>query len=91
MPAALKRVEGRLDATTRHEAERFQRDIAFLLNSKPELVAKYADEWVAVRDQEVVAHAKELPSLLADLDELGIPRAHTLIDFLTTKDEVLIL
>ncbi len=50
-----------------------------------ELLQTYPDEWVAIHDGEVSAHAGELVELLAEVDALGVPRSDTLFEVLETN------
>ena len=93
MPALLERVSSRRPtAKVRREAdERMQRDLEFLSASRDQLVTKYDEEWVAVFNETVVAHAHEIEELVAQLDEQNISSGQVIVDYLSKEQRALIL
>jgi hypothetical protein len=93
VPALLDRVSSRKPAgkARKEEYERLQRDLVFLSESRERLIKKYAEEWVAVFDQAIVAHADEVDDLVRQLEEEGISPHQVIVDFLTKEQRALIL
>lgn len=92
MPALLKRVSSRKPAAKEREAyERLQKDLEFLSSSRERLIKKYAEQWVAIFDLAVVAHADKIEELLKQLHDRGIPPDQVIVDFLTKEERALIL
>jgi hypothetical protein len=52
---------------------------------------QYPERWVAIYDEQVVAAAPELAPLLKMLERQGIPRGRTFVEYLTAKDDLLIV
>ena len=76
---------------TPETVERYREDALYFAQQHPALLEQYPDAWVAVFDRQVVASAKELDNLLAELDRKGIPRGQVFIEYLSTKDDLYIL
>lgn len=71
--------------------DQFTKDSAFLESIREELQNKYPDCWVAVYDKQVVAAGTSLKEVIAQLDEVGVPKSRTVIDFLRSEPISLIL
>lgn len=69
----------------------FQEDIQYLHSLKQELLRKYLDQWVAVHDKSLVAHAKRFWDLRRQLSQKGIPQNETVIDFVSSKRRIMLL
>ncbi|MBM3925450.1 MAG: hypothetical protein FJ320_05595 [SAR202 cluster bacterium] len=67
--AAIKglRDEGELDRWR----EAHQKNIEFIDSHWDELLKKYPEQWVAVKDQKVIAHNKDLMKLASKLHKMG--------------------
>jgi len=93
VPALLDRVSSRKPAAkARREAhDRMQRDLEFLSTSRDQLVAKYDEQWVAIFNEAVVAHAHEVEQLVAQLRDQGISPDQLIVDYLTKEQRTLIL
>lgn len=63
----------------------FKKSCDFYRTHYGELLQTYPDEWVAIHDGAVSAHAGELDQLLALVDTLGVPRSDTLFEILETN------
>jgi hypothetical protein len=79
--------------TTRiqEELDRFTADAEYFDAHRQALLARYPEQWVAVFGQEVVATAKDLKRLIAQLERKGIPPAQAYRAYLTDREEMLIL
>jgi hypothetical protein len=73
------------------ELERYRSDALYLEEHRRELLKQYPDRWLAVYDQHVVGASKDIKRLVAQLQRKGIPASHTVVRYLTDKDELLIL
>lgn len=62
-----------------------------LSERQKELVAEYPKEWVAVKDDEVVCHAKTLPELSTDCASKGVSINDVQIRFLDTEKRIMVL
>lgn len=93
MPALLERVSSRKPTAKgqRKAHERMQRDLEYLSASRDQLVTKYDEQWVAILNEAVVAHAHEVEELVAQLDERGISPDQVTVDYLTKEQRALIL
>lgn len=93
VPALLERVRSRKPAAKGRRAahERMQRDLEYLSASRDRLVTKYDEQWVAIFNEALVAHAHEVEELLAQLDERGISPDQVIVDYLTKEQRTLIL
>ncbi len=91
--------EGTVDAKVREivgDLEQVKRELqAFSetaeLLSQPEIFEQYKGEWVALYDSRVCAHAATLDDILRLVDEQGLPRRNTLVDFIDDGTVNLIL
>lgn len=75
----------------RHELEEFAADTEYFEQHRQELLTRYLERWVAVYRKQVVGAAKTLPRLLAQLERKAIPKGRAYIEYLTEKEELLIL
>ena len=73
------------------DLERFNRDAAFYEAHREELLQQYPERWVAVYNQEIVVTAKDLEQLVVQLQRKGIPRGRAFVEYVTAKEELLIL
>lgn len=73
------------------ELERFTSDMGYFEQHRQELLEQYAEQWVAVYDQQVVAAGKDLKRLVSRLNKHGIPASQTFVDYLTHDEDLLIL
>ena len=73
------------------ELERHRNDALYFEERRQELLEQFPDHWIAVYNKEVVATAKRLPQLIRKLDKQGVPRGKVFVEYLSTKDEILIL
>ena len=73
------------------DLERFAQDRHYLEHHVEELRAQYPDHWIAVYRQQVVGAAKSHQRLIAELERQGIPPGRVYRQYLSTKDELLIV
>lgn len=71
--------------------EHYRADALYFEAHRQELLRQYDDHWVAVYDQRVVATAREHSELLDQLDRQGFPRGEVFIEYLSAKEDLLIL
>ena len=86
-PTATEAIE--TTAEQRASLRRFQQDAEYFESHHEELLARHAEERVAVYD-EVVGTAPELDDLLAALRERGIPTGRAFVESVTSQHEPLI-
>lgn len=68
------------------------REAATVLSSKESaLIERFARQWVAVVDQEVVAHAKSLKAVLRKLETLRISPSKALVRYIEKNQRTFIL
>lgn len=65
----------------------FEADHAWVAENMESLLRQYADQWVAVRDGQVIAACHELKALLTKLPD----PAHTCIEFVTSEPLEMVL
>ncbi len=75
----------------RAEIDRFKRDMDYYETHREELLEQHPEQWVAIFNQEVVGAGADFDRVLDDLKQRDIPTAHTYIQYVTCKDEILIL
>ncbi len=92
MPATLDRVSSRKPAAKDREAyDRMQKNLTFLAESRNRLIKKYAEQWVAIHNQKLAAHASNMNELLSKVNRKNIVVGEVVIDFLTEKQRALVL
>jgi hypothetical protein len=69
------------------ELLQFTADHVWIDQNRETLLKQYANQWVAVKDEQVIASDPELPGLLSRLSD----PAHTCIEFLTREPLEMIL
>jgi hypothetical protein len=77
----------KMNEPQRRELLQFTADHAWLDQNRETLLTQYADQWVAVKDRQVIASDPELPRLLSRLSD----PAHTCIEYLTREPLEMIL
>lgn len=73
------------------ELERFTADMLYFDQHRHELLRQYPDKWVAIYQNQVVATAKTLPRLVKQLERKGIPKGRAFVEYVTAKEDLLIL
>ena len=73
------------------ELARSRADALYLEEHREELIEQYPDRWVAIYNLQVVGAAKDPRRLVKQLERKGIPPGDTYWQYLTDKDELLIL
>jgi hypothetical protein len=77
--------------TVQDELERFKQDTSYYEAHYQELLEEYPEQWVAIYDQQVVGVAKDLKRLVARLQRKGIPPGRAFVEYVTAKEDLLIL
>ena len=73
------------------DLERFGRDVEYFDQHRQELLQQYPDQWVAVYHQQVVGAAKDPKRLVKQLERKGIPPGRVFHEYVTDKEEFLVL
>jgi hypothetical protein len=73
------------------DLDRFQRDAEYFDQHRQELLQTYPEQWVAVYHQRVVGAAKSPRKLVEHLKRKGIPPGLVFRDYVTDKEDLLIL
>ena len=73
------------------DIERYRADARYFEAHRPELLQRYPEHWVAVYNQEVVGTAKDMKRLVQQLERKSIRPGRTYCEYLTEKEELLIL
>lgn len=73
------------------ELEQFRSDAQYLEDHREELLEQYPERWVAIYNQQVVGAAKDAKRLKRQLERKGIPASRVFREYLTKKEELLIL
>jgi len=68
------------------QLEQGEKDNIFLESHQQEWKKQYPDKWIAVYKEELVAIAATTADLYRELEERDIPRNHTKVHFLSTKN-----
>jgi len=73
------------------ELERYRIDTSYLEEHRAELLSRYPGRWVAIYNQEVVGADKDPRRLIRQLERKGIPPGEVVREYLTDKEDLLIL
>jgi hypothetical protein len=73
------------------DLQRFRKAAQALSADHPRLIDKYPNQWVAVYDGKVAAHASTLPAILAKIKRKRIPQAHTIVRYIEKNKRTMIL
>jgi hypothetical protein len=73
------------------DSELYDRSVEYVSQHWDELYAKYQGQFIAVRDGQLITHGSEQGDVLQYLDDHGIPRRMTLVEYLTPDDVVIML
>lgn len=88
--SALAQMNERPDSAAR-SLRKFQRSAWILSSNQPRLIDEYPDQWVAVSDSTVVAHGKNLDTILRQVEKKGIHRSDVIVRFIERAQRTLIL
>lgn len=69
----------------------FKKDVTYSLKHQDELLDRYAEQWVAIFGQKVVAADPNFETLLATLRQKGVPPEHALVRYFTRNEDMLIV
>lgn len=73
------------------QCERAMQDLLFYDAHRAHILATYADQWVAICQEQVIAAAEVLHDLLSWLDANGVPRERALIQYVCQDDDDLVI
>lgn len=73
------------------ELDRYRDDALYLEENRAELLRRYPERWIAIYNRQVVGAAKDPGRLIRQLDRKGIPPGDVVREYLTEKEDVLIL
>ncbi len=73
------------------ELQRFRTSTRVLSSRHPQLIEKYARQWVAVYEGKVRARAKTFDSLMAQIDKKRLPRGHIVVRYVDKTQRTMIL
>ncbi len=73
------------------DIQAFTEDARAMASRMEELVKKYPDKFIAFYQGKVRASSADLMRLLARMDKLGIPRAHSVVNFIPAHSRDFIL
>ena len=71
--------------------KRFSKSASLFSSQQNNLITKYPKQWVAVFDGKVVANAKTLDEVLAELLRQGVPKGEAMIRYLERQRRKFIL
>jgi len=89
-----KRLASQLEVTpkqVRRELRAFSRSARLLSSHHPRLINEHPNEWVAVYDGKVQATAKSFNALIAKLNKQSVPPNESIIRYMDTSGQKLIL
>jgi hypothetical protein len=73
------------------ELQRHRQDALYFQQHRQELLTRYPDRWIAIYHQQVVGAAKDHKRLRQQLERKGIPPGQVFREYLTDKEDLLIL
>lgn len=73
------------------EMTRFQRSAATLSSRRDRLLAQYPEQWVAVHDGKVKAHARTFDALLGQIERKKLPRGQLILRYISKRERAMIL
>jgi hypothetical protein len=73
------------------DLQRFRKAAQAFSSEHPRLIDKYPNQWVAVYDGKVAAHASTLPAILGKIKRKRIPQAHTIVRYIEKNKRTMIL
>ena len=86
------RVQGKSTVTEYQETfQKFKRDVDYYEARREELLKRYPERWIAIRDGEVIVAASSPEEIRDYITEKGLPRDRVLVRHLTTKEDLLVL
>jgi len=73
------------------QLQEIRKDNEFLKESYDKLRKKYSNQYIAIKNRDIIAHDKDIKKVMKLVSERNINPANILIEFLHPKDMVLIL
>jgi len=80
---ALKSLGGRDKFDQQYQ--QYSGSVHFIDKGRKELISKYADNWVAVHNSEVIAYGKKYQDVVKKIKEKKLPMGEVAIKFLSTR------
>jgi hypothetical protein len=71
--------------------EKFKRDVDYYEAHRGELLGKYPEQWIAIRDQQIIGAASSPAELRDHLRDRGLPTDRVLVRHLMVKEDLLVL
>lgn len=90
MVTQVARLKKTTSARNNPSAARLTRDLAYLSRHSDELHEQFANQFVAISDEKVVGHARDVASLKHQLRQMGLEAGNVLIHFLTDAKTTLV-
>jgi hypothetical protein len=73
------------------EMSEFARSARVFSGDSPRLIEDYPEQWVAVIDGDVAAHAPTFDAVMDQLDADGKPRTRAMVRYVSEQDQTMIL
>lgn len=73
------------------ELERYRNDALYFEAHRRELLEQYPERWVAIYFEQVVATAKNMKTVIRQLQRKNIPPGRVFLEYVTANEDVLIL
>ncbi|RLI99902.1 MAG: hypothetical protein DRP03_02045 [Candidatus Aenigmatarchaeota archaeon] len=70
--------------------DQFDSDVRFFSRNYNKLKKKYRDMFIAIKNKRVVASAKTEKELLKEMKEKGLDPAVTVVEFVPSKEELIL-
>jgi len=70
------------------ELEEFRKDTEWYQDHYDELREQYADQWVAIYNEKLVAASPDQDEMFAELKKKGVKATKAYIKYLSTSDEI---
>lgn len=65
--------------------EQYRESVAFIEKNRNKLLKKHDNEWIAVYNCKVVAHAKKLQELIQKVEPTRLPTNEVLVEFISSR------
>jgi hypothetical protein len=87
----LKMLRNENPVRLNRDLRRFREAAQAFSSGHPRLIDKYPNQWVAVYNGKVAAHASTLPAILGKMKRKRIPQAHTIVRYIEKNKRTMIL
>ncbi|HLC50888.1 MAG TPA: DUF5678 domain-containing protein [archaeon] len=68
-----------------------KRDNGFLMKNYEAIREKYENEFVAIKNEKIIAHGKRIEDVISHLESRGINSAMTTIEFMREKNIIIVI